>query len=229
MTTTDFKVIEELDAAATLQALMDQAVETATAPSGKARSAQIAAAITDKDVSELLALQEKMVGIVGQIVANTIDPDHLGQRDDGQLESLMVELLDQKDVERLLKVRYAMIRAAIFAHINEANKAKGLVDPELAPGEAEVPTMGKKFTREGGRIKATLDHDKLRKALGVRRWKKICNEVTVPAVAEHTELVPDEDKILELVRKDPKVLELFRDCVSATTRTPQSFHVRKLD
>ena len=140
----------------------------------------------------------------------------------------MVELLDQKDVKRLLEVRYAMIRAAIFAHITEANRAKGLADPERAPGEAAVPTLGKKFTREGGRLKATLDHDKLRKALGARRWKKVTNEVTVPAVEEHTELVLDEDKILELVRKDPTVLELFRDCVTADRYTPQSFHVREL-
>ena len=32
MTTTDFTVLEELDAAATLQALMDQAVEVAPTP-----------------------------------------------------------------------------------------------------------------------------------------------------------------------------------------------------
>ena len=116
-----------------------------------------------------------MVGIVGQIVANTIDPDNLGPRNDGQLESLMVELLDQKDVKRLLEVRYAMIRAAIFAHITEANRPRSIADPERAPGEAAVPALGKKFTREGGRLKATLDPDKLRTALGARRWEKVTN------------------------------------------------------
>ena len=140
----------------------------------------------------------------------------------------MVELLDQKDVKRLLEVRYAMIRAAMFAHITETQQGLEHREPRAAPGEAPVPTLGKQFTREGGTLKATLDHDKLRKALGARRWKKVTNAVTVPAVAEHTELVLDEDKILELVRKDPTVLELFRDCVNVDRYTPQRFHVREL-
>ena len=224
MTTTDFTAREELDAAAALQSLLDQFAEAAPVEvaSAKARSAAIAAAIATKDIDELLALQEKMTGIIDQIVVNTIDLDNLGTCTEDELINLMLELLDQKDVERLLKVRYQMIRAAIFAHITEVNKAKKLPDPELAPGEAAVPALGKKFTREGGRIKATLDHQALRKALGARRWRKICKVVTVPAVEEHTELVPDEDLILELVRKDASVLEIIRDCVRADTAPPRA-------
>jgi len=220
--------LEQLDAEPTFQALLDQAVETAPTPSGKDRAAKIAAAITDRDVEELFALQGKMIRVIDQIVANVIDPEDLGTRSEEQLGELMIELLDQKDVKRLIEVRYQMIRAAIFAHITEENRAKSIPNPERAPGEAAVPVMGKKFTREGGKLKASLSQDKLRQALGEARWAEVTTTVTVPAVAEHTKQELDEDKILELVRKDPSVLELFRSCVTADRYTPQSFHVREL-
>jgi len=228
MTTTDFTVLEPVDAEPTLQSLLDQAVESAPAPSGKDRAAQIAAAITDRDVEELFALQSKLIGVIDQIVANGIDPDDLGTRTEEQLRGLMVELLDQKDVKRLIEVRYQMIRAAIFAHITEENRTKNIPNPERAPGEAAVPVLGKKFTREGGKLKASLNSDKLREALGEARWAEVTTAVVVPAVAEHIKQELDEDKILELVRRDPSVLELFRSCVTADRYTPQSFHVREL-
>ena len=213
----------------TLAALMDEVIEPEVShESSKARSERIADAISRKDLDELDALQEKMSGLIDKIMGNTFDPDELAECDEEELQRLLIEAEDHKDLKRLIEVRYQMIRTRVFNHITAANKAKGVTEPEFAPGEAPVPALGKKFTREGGRVKAVLDHDKLRKALGKKRWQQVSKAVVVPAVAEHIEYTLDEDKILELVRKDPKVLDIFRDCVSAGTRTPVSFHVRKL-
>lgn len=228
MTAQEF-VASEVDEAMTLQALMDEVIEPDnTHESSKARAERIADAISRKDLDELDALQEKMSGLIDKIMANTFDPDDPDECDEKELERLLIEAEDHKDLKRLVDVRYQMIRTRIFNHITAANKAKGISDPEYAPGEAPVPNLGKKFTREGGRIVALLDHAKLRKRLGEKRWKQVCEAEVVPAVAEHVEYHLMEDKILELVRKDPKVLEVFRECVSTGKRTPRSFHVRKL-
>lgn len=219
----------EVDEGMTLQALMDEVIEVPDSyESSKARTSRIAEAISTKDLDLLDDLQQKMGDIIQKILINTFDPEELEELDDDQLSRLMTEVEDHKDIKRLVDVRYQMIRTRIFNHITAANKAKGITEPEYAPGEVPVPTQGKKFTREGGRIKAILDHDKLRKALGKKRWQQVCKAEIVPAVAEHIEYTLDEDKILELIRKDPKVLHIFKDCVSSGSRTPSSFHVRKL-
>lgn len=225
--TTEFVVSEEMDAEATLRALMDETVAPAGGKqSGRARAAQIAEAITVKDLDELNALQAKMTGIIDQIVANSFDVEDVGQCTDEQLEALMVELLDNKDLKRLAEVRYQMIRKRIFSHLNAVHAANKVIDPEQAPGEVPVPSLGKKFTREGGRVKALLNHDELRERLGEERWAQVCNVEVIP---EHTEYHLDETKLMALAADSGReVMDILRQCVHPGARTPQSFHVRNL-
>jgi hypothetical protein len=133
--------------------------------------------------------------------------------------------LEQADVKRLLEIRYQMLRTRVFNHITAVNTAKGLPDPEHVPGEAPVPLLGRRFTREGGKAKATLDHAKLMECLGPERAAKVLRTVEIPA---HTETHLNEDALLDLVREDSTVLELIRDCVISGGYGVARFRIRPL-
>lgn len=217
-----------LEEAADLQSLVEAEGQTLSSKTGVARSAELHAAILSNDIDELMELQEQLAGLMDQIIANQIDPEHLGMLSDGELLSLMEEHLSRKDMERLLEVRHKIVRAAIFAHVDILNKAKGVPDPEHAPGEALVPKLGKKFVRQGGRMKAKLDPNALRAALGQERWEQVCKAELVPAVPEHIEYSLDDDKLLSLVKADPSVLEIFKACIEPGGYGTSSLYVREI-
>lgn len=219
---------QALEDAASLQSLIDAAAEPEATPSGKARSAAISAAITEGDLDELMSIQERLGGMVAQILENKIDVENLGQLDDAQLLSTMKELLDQKDIKRLIEVRYDMIRSAVFAHITETNRAMGVPDPEHSPGEAPVQPLGKKFVREGGRIKAHLNHALLREKLGEKVWEQVCKAEVVPAVPEHIEYHLDEDALLKMVVNNPHLLQVFKKCVTTGGASPARLMIRDI-
>lgn len=218
-----FEVLEEIEAA-DLQSLIDQVAVPPT-KTGVARTAEIAAALQTSDLDELIALQEKLEGIIDRILANTIDPDDTGLLTDDELHDLMVERLDQSDIEKLIKLRYSLIRTRVFAHITEDNRLHGVSDPEHAPGEARVVALGKRFTREGGRAKALLDHERLRKALGEALWAQVSRAEVIPA---RTEYHLDEAALLKLVRNDPKMLLVIKDCVIPGGYGAVRFHIRPI-
>lgn len=204
----------DLEAISDLQSLIDVAdeatpVETKT---GVARKAEIADALDKGDLQELLDLQGMLSKLLDRILANQI-PDP-GLLTEDQLVNFALEHMDRKDLERLLEVRHKTVRAAIFAHITETNRLKGLADPEHQPGEAEIPALGYKFAREGGKMKATINKSMLEAKLGPELWGQVCKAVIVPAVPEHIEHHLDEDALLALVKKDPSKLDIFRDCVT---------------
>jgi len=217
-----------MEEAASLQSLVEAEAQSLPAKTGVQRSAELQTAILTNDIDELMELQESLAGLVEQIVANSIDPENLGELTDDELLSLMTEHLDRKDMERLLEVRHKIVRAAIFAHITAVNKTKGVPDPEHTPGEASVPTLGKKFVRQGGRMKAKLDPKLLRAALGEDRWEQVCKAEIVPAVAEHIEYHLDDDKLLALVKADPSVLEVFKACIVPGGYGVESLYVREI-
>lgn len=199
--------------AANLQSLVEAEGEKLPVKTGVQRSAELVAAMLTNDIDELMELQETVTGLIDKIIVNRIDPEDLGLLDEDTLQLLMSEHLDRKDMERFLEVRHKIVRAAIFAHITEANKAKGVADPEHSPGDAPVVALGKRFVREGGRLKATLDESELRTQLGEDRWEQVRKAVIVPAVPEHIEYHLDEDAMLALVKADPFVLEVFKKCI----------------
>lgn len=225
---TDF-IDLDTEAAASLQSLIDAAAEARPKPpTGAARKAALTEAIRQSNIDKLMALNEKMSGIMGRILANKDITETLGLLTESELLALMEELEDEQRVKELLEIRYQSIRSAVFAHITETHRAKGVPDPERTPGEAPVPALGKRFTREGGKPKAKLDQDRLAAKLGKKRWDEVCKKVVVPAVAEHVEYVLDEDRIVALAQRDPDVLEIVRDCVIPGMARTASFHVREL-
>ena len=225
---TDFLV--DMSAELALQNLLEEAVEQQTyvPPTGVQRKAATAAALKQVDLDRLLDLQSKMERVIDTMLANKIDLEHLGLLTPGELYDFMVEFLDQRDVKELLEVRYKMLREAIFAHITEENRLKGLPNPENTPGEVAVPKMGKKFSRIGGKPKAQLDEQKLAEVLTEDQWARITRTFVIPAVAEHIETVLDEEKIVAAVQADPSMLEVLRSCVVSEPAPTPRFMVKEL-
>jgi hypothetical protein len=224
---------EDLDVAVALEAMMTETagqVYAEKAPTTGERQAEYLAAIKDKDLSQLLELQEKMVSVVDRIVANNIDLENLDTLSAQEAEALMVELIEQKDIEVLLKLRYAMIRAAVFAHIDMDNTARKIAYPEKAPGEIEVPPLGKRFTREGGKMRATFDQAKMAQVLTKEQYDRIYPTVAVPeqVIEAHTEERFDEDALHDMVMADFSLLEKLRAAVVPSGFTPSSFHIRAI-
>ena len=223
--TADFIDLDS-EAAATLQSLIDAAAEAGPKPpTGVERKAALAEAIRQSNIDKLMALQEKTTGIVGRIVANKSITESLGRLSEAELLALMEELEVEQRVKELLELRYQMIRTAVFAHITETHRANGVEDPDHTPGEAPVPAMGKRFTREGGKAKAQLDKELLASKLGEKRLAEVSRTVVIP---EHVEHVLDEERMLALVQRDPEVMEIFRSCVVPGKYGAPRFHIREL-
>ncbi len=223
-----FEASDELEIGS-LQDLIDAAAEAQyLSQTGVARKAQIARALDpdNLDLDELIALQEKLEGVVDRILANRIDPLEEGELSPDELYRFMVEALEQQDVKRLLEIRYKMLRTRVFAHITAVHEANGVDDPEHTPGEARVPQLRKRFCREGGKAKATLDHQRLAEALGPERAAKVIRTEVIP---EHTESYLDEDALLDLVREDYTVMEMIRDCVISAGYGVARFCIRDLE
>lgn len=208
---------DALEQISDLQSLIDvtedDEVSGSAAKTAKVRKDEIASALSTKDLKELAEFQTTLSMLLDQVVANVVDPENMGLLTDEQLLNFAREHMDRKDVERLLEVRHKVVRAAIFAHITELNRAKGLADPEHQPGEVPIPGLGKSFARHGGKMKAAINKTALEAKLGKKRWEQVCKAVIVPAVPEHVEYHLDDEALLALVRKDPSVMEIFRDCI----------------
>lgn len=183
-------------------------------------------AIEQKDIDHLFALQSKMMELVSHIAANgSLQPSDLTEE---KLVAVMDEYGVLKEVKDVYDVRYQMIRTLIFAAITENLAANNVDDAIYAPGEIPVPQRGKRFVRQGGKRKVTLDKAALRDALGPERWERVCKAVVVPAVPEHVEEHFDQDALFDLVAEDPGVMELIRECAKVSGHTPSSFHVKEL-
>ena len=215
---------EELEAAAAVQALLTAAAVTQLDKkrSTAARLEALAVAVTQQDLERLLELQDKMAKAVDTALTNTTEDDTLICTPE-RLASLMAEHIDFTDISDLLALRYQLRRDRIFAHITAMHEAAGVDDPDHAPGAIPVPEHGRKFTREGGKIKVTLAEGRLAEMLGPERAKRVFQTVV------RTETVRDDDALMELVREDPSVLEMVRECVVPGGYTPMSFHVRNLE
>lgn len=229
MTTLD----EGLDAAIALESFMAEAAEGAYSEKVPTRAEMTAAllqAIDNTDIDYLLGLQDVMKSHIDKVTANAIDLDNLGELSPKKAEELMEELVDQKQIEALLNLRYSMIRAAVFAHINADNVAKKKAHPDKAPGEIPVPKLGKRFTREGGKMKGDFDREQLAETLTKAQYDRIFKVTQVPArvIAAHTVVERDDDALRALIAEDPTVMEKLRAAVVPVGFTTSTFHHRKL-
>lgn len=223
---------EDLDSAIALESLVSQAASDAYVkdPSKAEQAAEYLAALKELNIDVLLDLQDKMKAIIDRATANAIDPENLGKLDPDKAVALMEELVEQKAVENFLKLRYTLIRAAVFAHIDAINAEQKVAYPTRAPGSLPVPKMGKKFTREGGKVKGTFDQEALAKSLTKEQYDRIYKRRWIePQLIEgHWEEYRDDESLHALVLEQPSVMEKLRAAVVPTGFTTSSFHVRAL-
>lgn len=211
MTADQAQSMEEAEAASSLQSLIDQAAEIVEPrQSGTERKAEIAAAFVTSDLHQFVEMQAILERLLDRMLANIIGPEDDGLLTPAELYDHMLEHLDRKETERLLEVRHKMVRTRLFAHITEENRRKGVADPEHTPGEAAVPKLRKRFVREGGKAKATLDHVKFAEKLSDEQVEAVFRTVDIPA---QTRTVLDEDALMKLVGENPGVLDVIRDCI----------------
>lgn len=176
------------------------------------------------DIDKLLEMQEKMARAIDRMTANQIDLEEPGVLTPEKAEELMIELLDQTDIKELLEVRRELIRAAVFAHITEEARRENKPEPEFVPGVIPVPSLGKKFARDGGgRAAPVLDETLFREAMGAA-WEEVYDVEVIPEqiIPERIEYTLDPDKVMKLAESDPKVLEALRkSLIPGDRRTPR--------
>jgi hypothetical protein len=181
------------------------------------------------DLDKLLEMQKKMALAIDRMTANQItnEPGFLSPT---KAEELMIEMLDQIDIKELLEVRREDIRTAVFAHITEEAARTGDPEPDYATGSIPVPSLGKKFVREGGnRAKPTLDETMFRQALG-DNWERAYDVEIIPeqVIPERIEYTLDPQKVMALAEKNPEVLEALRKSLIPGARRTPSFTVRNM-
>jgi hypothetical protein len=182
------------------------------------------------DIDKLLAMQEKMALAIDRMTANQIDPGEPGVLSPEKAEELMIELLEQTDIKELLEVRRELIREAVFSHLTEEAKREGHSDPEFVPGSVSVPSLGRKFVREGGnRAAPALDEIMFREAMGAA-WEEVYDVQVIPEqiIPERVEYTLDPEKVMKLAEKNPKVLEALRKSLIPGDRRTPSFRIRNL-
>jgi hypothetical protein len=223
---------EDMDAAVALESMMTDVAGASyeKVPSKAEVQAAQLAAIKETDIDVLLELQEQMTNIIDIIVGNTIDLDNLGELSEEQLEVHMEEYLNQKPVKQLLELRERMIRAALFAHFTEKNRQNKVAFPDHAPGEVDVPRFGKRFTREGGKLKSRFDRDKMAQVLTPAQFASVYKTVHVEeqVIEAHDEEIFDRDALKALIGSNFAILEVLKAAVVPEGFTPSSFHVRAM-
>lgn len=214
------------DAHSLASLLEELSVSRTTTSTRKAAARKV---IEEFDLERLIELQDKMSKTIDVLMANELNVTG-GVLSPDAAQSVMAELLDERDIVELLDVRKSMIRSAVFNHITAVLTVEGDLDPEHNNGELVVSALGKKFTREGGsQSAATLDDVKLRAALGERAGTVYDVEI-VPAqvIPERIEQRLNAEALVALAQRDPAVMEIVRDClVPGGYRTPR-FHIRDL-
>ena len=214
---------DELEAAADAwQALAEEAAPKEKRVSSEKRRAELREALDKADIVRLAELTKKLSTAVEQILANPINEEAEEECTDAELQAILTEQLDMSEIEDLLKLRYQLRRARVFAHITAAHIANAVSDPDHAPGEVAVPGTAHKFTREGGKTKLKLDETKLLELLPPETTKEVFRSKTV------TEIKLDEDALVKQIVKNPDLMDVVRQCILSVGHTPSSFHVRDL-
>ena len=223
---------EDLDAAIALEAMMADSAEVAyeKLPTQDQRQAEYLAAIKDVDLDKFMELQEQLAELVEMVLSNPIDLDNLDKLTLDQAKGLMEEFLAQKQAKAFFDLRYNMLRAAVFEHITRVNAERKVAHPDRAPGEIPVPELGKKFTREGGKMKAAFDRAKMAEVLTPEQFATVYRTVHVEeqVIEAHDEEIFDEDALKDLVHANFGILEKLRGAVIPQGFTPSSLHVRPL-
>jgi hypothetical protein len=132
----------------------------------------------------------------------------------------MTQALVRRDIAEFMDVVNAAIKETAFLHLDTEFAAQGEEDPSSINGSIDVPSMGKRFAREGaGYNDPTVDEAALAAALGDR-----IGEVYEEKVVRTLSM----DKLMDLVEKDPSVMEAVRDSLIPGTPKTARLVIRDL-
>jgi hypothetical protein len=181
-------------------------------------------AIQGLDVDKLLEMEAQLSEMVNVITLNEL-PTEARELTPLEAAATMSEIMQIKTGIEFLEARKEWIREAVFSSINEKLAAQGVEDPEKHNGEIEIPSLGKKFTREGcGPRPPVLDERKLAELLG-DDVDTVFDTVEVPA---HTKQVFSEEKFLVALGQNPALMEILEESLKDGGWKSGSFHQRDM-
>lgn len=177
------------------------------------------------DVDRLIGIQEEMdqfIDLMKTLSKTGSDEVVLAPQ---EAVDLMKEYLSNKNIAEFLEARKAMVREMVFLSIEEKLREEGVEDPVNTNGSIEVPSLGKKFCKEGAGYKdPVLDMAKLKSELGSKFDKVVVKKVIPEQVVEEV----SEDLLVELAQNDPEVLKAIQESVVNGKPKSAKFVVRNM-
>jgi hypothetical protein len=181
------------------------------------RKAEAAAKMAALDLEFIADMQDKLGGFMDLATLVVSDGTTLTENN---AHVLMTQALVRRDIAEFMDVVNAAIKETAFLHLDTEFAAQGEEDPSSINGSIDVPSMGKRFAREGaGYNDPTVDEAALAAALGDR-----IGEVYEEKVVRTLSM----DKLMDLVEKDPSVMEAVRDSLIPGTPKTARLVIRDL-
>src|SRR3954463_5402946 len=135
--------------------------------------------------------------------------------------AVMNELLTLRTTQEALETRRLMIKDSAFDHIELELAAQGEPDPKNTNGHLSVPSVGKKFCKEGAGIgPQILDWDVVENGLSEEDW----HDIHVTMITS----TPDRDRLADLVTQKPELAKVVKAALSPGEPKVPRFTVRDI-
>lgn len=205
----------------TIQRLFDRAgkmVAKAQKSTVAARKAQLLQDLEGFNIDRLVELRDQMGSFIDLITLNLGEVELMTE---SQAHTLMSQFLAQRDIGEFMDVCRGRIKEVAFAHMDAELELEGVEDPENTNAVIEVPSIGKRFSREGcGYSDPSVNEVALRAALG-DQWESVYVEEVIPETVTYTLSM---EKLMALVDQDPAIMEKIRDVLQpGSPKTPRLF------
>jgi hypothetical protein len=211
------------------QAIVDKVeadVRSTKVVNRKARVERFKEAVSKLDRGQLAKANSLFKGYLRQVRDNAPLSENM---DEPRLltvkeaEGLMGEMLSIKEAKDILAAREEEVKRLAFSHLTEQFAADGEDFPELINGSIDVPSLGKRFSREGaGRKDPELQEKVLRSIVGEGVWAKVVDTETV--VVEKLNI----GKFMALAAKNPALLADLSRSLKVGEDKPGRLNVRDI-
>ena len=187
-----------------------------------ARKAALMADLADFNVGRLETLKEQMGSFVDLITLGLGDVEVMTT---AQAHTLMLQFLAQRDIAEFMAVCRDRIKELAFVHLDAEFADQGEEDPSSINGSIDVPSLGKRFSREGaGYADPTVNEALLKAALG-DQWEQVYVRTVVPETVVYSLSM---EKLMDLVDGDPAIMEKVRDALTPGAPKTARLFVRDL-
>lgn len=211
--------------AAAIQRLFDKANKAVAKAQGKTVASRKATILTDMQQGRLERLKYFKDLMSSFIDLATLDLGDLELMTESQAHTLMTQFLAQRDIGEFMDVCRDRIKEVVFDHLNAEFALAGEEDPSSVNGSIEVPSLGKRFAREGaGYNDPSVNEVLLAEVLGDKIDEVYIEEVIPEQRVRKLSL----DKLMDLIDQDPKVMEKVREALIPGTPKTARLVVRDL-